>query len=548
MKIMFDKETIKNHKKLIWHSILSCNVYIKNRVHKYQLPAVFLQKRGLIDKTIDLGNPEEYKMDFVEFKINNKNLDEFYLSKQKEKIYYTELLQYCRFLYYEKSGRIADYKGEQTDQAYNQFKQEFCEFMKIFGINKIELSKSKEFFKLFILHKGLRISGIKRVFDYTRKCIPEANCTRRQNDFFGIFFNVNKENSTFMTIGNKYSKPDTNRIYLEKMYSILLMNQDIQNDELETIFRLYNIIDRCSSRLVNQYNMFNPYDNYKRNKNLIARVEKTLYKLRDYNIYCSYMLYFVCINERKLIEKRGICLESKKIKYKHPKISMLLEIERISEKINENFGNDITPEFLNFIFTKRESLPLKDRNVLLEFIFDIKAKQPKTQIKKLTNNFKKICIVYMFTKSNEDIFEQKLEENQFYDFVISAYIYYNIRNINISKIKRFKKYDKNFFIEHMLKNMVEKDNYLVDDYMMIIKAVSQPYNYLYNVKKAISSEHLRYLVDEQRDMILIDKFYERFKESIHEIYLLKQDYYITISEFILKIIREQNGYSKVLES
>jgi len=121
-ELLGTRKTVKWYVK--WYEAVKCRYTSDTQTPiDVYLPMAFLKMKGLLPQDINLEEEREYKLNFQEFKIDKRNIDELFLKKPT----YVEMLKYCRYLYRKNTSRLNDYAKE-TDQAMQQFTNEFKDF------------------------------------------------------------------------------------------------------------------------------------------------------------------------------------------------------------------------------------------------------------------------------------------------------------------------------------------------------------------------------------------------------------------------------------
>lgn len=231
-----------------------------------RLPAIFLKKHNLLkevlDKDYEFNENCQYAINFDEFKVDGKTIDDLFDEYECQLPPYPEMFRYCSFLYpppyVNKEAGI-----DTTDETKKQFKREYKKFRKCLcsrqtenpdAISDDDIKKydpkldRSDMLKIFILYRSLKARVVKNPLDFSQNSLPDgsefSDKKLKSYDIDDIFLanlavsnseNKKKRNddSSIAPLFNDFHSP--NGFFIEKLYAMLWYNAKFAEGEIQGI-------------------------------------------------------------------------------------------------------------------------------------------------------------------------------------------------------------------------------------------------------------------------------------------------------------------------
>lgn len=532
-------------KKIRWYDLIYCKLKSSTNIPLEALPSVhlpagFLKMKGLL-ADIDVGDEKQFRLDFNNFKKNNKTIDDLFeeCTSGKKQPTYRNMLEYCRYLYRAPSGGKDVYNEKNIDQAEKQLNVEFKNFTKgivglsdrkrakilkrLDGLKKIKNFKKdknnfkmKDLFKLFILYRSIKITGIEDPLNTERDSLPyEA----KVNSVDDIFF-IKKDNVSVAPLDGILHS--TNEIFIQKFYALIWINSDISDYEAKSLMDYMALLESMTDELVNEFwnenlitisgnQLLVPTvitDSLKQDnicdlvRHSVLRKFNDLKRLERYNLNN-------CLCEHKIrISTYGYLIVKLYIKNKlkmftwhksaneiitqmnidYPDLQKLKEIKEIVKTVKIDSRTD----FINLFNNKKSGISNADQNKILDIIFSGSKKPKRKKCEILDNNFKKISLIYVqfickYTMAGVDI-----KYLNCYNLIVSSYLYFKLNKqiIKKNKIRNFATFDfddRRKEIGALYTQIEKRDWCFFYYYYEIAGRIFGKYYTLFNLKKELKS-------------------------------------------------------------
>lgn len=482
--IWYDRTEIENlikDKSFAWYSTVYCTFYSKpnflwkpyKECFSLRIPLAWLCEHTN-DNYIKEKISNEYKeniIDFKNYKIDEKNIDELFLRSFLH-ISSKNLADYIQFLSRNTAFNAENFYEQKRNYTAEEIKTNFANFVSHYFSNKSKLYKYEkqykkndwlanvaslgEIFKIYILFTAASIDKEDKVFNENKSHINDnaitgvlekiLNPTRDMTSVFRI------DNSAYIS---------KNSHYLERFYTILCINCIKSISSFNEIATSINYINKYLSDL--NYLLINY------NKKIICEVFKSeKFKNLDYkkiknNIYLlkpkekfkfcdlvnsvksplsSFIITLNCCNILKSLKIRKFTLELiNNINFDYTGIEKIYSLKNIAAKVNACYSRNkvSVPDFKD-LFNNTKVLSRDEQNQLLIFIFreaDAR-KQRKELVNLIYRHIHHINSIYYFIYRKTSY----LQRVDFFDYLYLLFVYFRIYKKNLPILKKYREKEK----------------------------------------------------------------------------------------------------------
>lgn len=455
--IWYDRTEIENlikDKSFTWYSTVYCTFYSKpnflwnpyKECFSLRIPLAWLCEHTN-DNYIKEKISNEYKeniIDFKNYKIEGKNIDGLF-SRSFSQISSKNLADYIRFLSRDTTYNVVNDYGQQRNYTAEEIRTNFEDFVSRYFSNKNKLYdyekaykktywldnviSLREIFKLYILFTAASIGKEDTVFEQSKLHINDAAVT----GILEKILNIDRDMTSVFMIDN-IAYASQNSFYLERLYSILVLNLQFSIDDFLEIVTINQYIDDY----LNQMFCFNTVIN-----NEIRRLTPVCqfnYETLK-NITAPKISFIILINvlcKRKYLNINYKILNTiKENHFINKSFEKIYALRDIVDKIDDYYKHSnyaSQDEFLDNLFKNNKILSFKDQNLILDFILPEhkEYKQKKQKVNLFYRHIEYIKSIYIFIKLKRKIFTVN-----FFDIFYLSFIYFRLYKNNLPVLKQY---------------------------------------------------------------------------------------------------------------